>query len=371
MRKLLNYLSVFTLLLIFLMPLPNIAWVPAFAEILLKDIVKFFADIVTVKMTVLDFSSDSVSLFLMVIFLLIISLPAIFIKKDFDKITKLGRIVSCYYLIFIFLSYGFNKLFGYQFPKPEANILYSYFGFLEKDILYWSVLGLSPLYTITLGIIECGIAILLFFKRTRLLGLISAFCSLCYILLVNISFDISVKLFTSLLLVMVLYQVLFYWSTLTALVKVLFQTKEISNQKPLKLAIKSFVFLAMIGVLCVPYVIDKNQNQEFQGAFYLERIESLENATTHQNWKKIFFLKQGYVVFQTDSGKMIDYELLQFNHQLILQKQHDILKLAVLNKSKNAVVLRLAQNTYYFKRLAVEKLPVNQHKNHLFIDYVR
>ena len=51
-------------------------------------------------------------------------------------------------------GYGVQKLLMQQFFTPEANTLYTPLGRLDKDILFWTTMGLSRGYNIFLGVVE-------------------------------------------------------------------------------------------------------------------------------------------------------------------------------------------------------------------------
>lgn len=124
------------------------------------------------------------------------------------------RLLTVYYLSSRLLVYGFDKVFQAQFYWPEPNVLYTPFGQLQKDILYWSVVGTSYWYSLLVGVAEVIPAILLWFKRTRLLGLLLSLVALLHVLFINIGFDISVKLFTSFLLLLTVWLIGSNWRLL-------------------------------------------------------------------------------------------------------------------------------------------------------------
>ena len=103
-------------------------------------------------------------------------------------------------LAFFLLRYGFDKLFKHQFYLPEPNTLYTPVGLLSKDILFWTSMGTSHSYNVFMGLIEIIPAFLLFFKRTRMLGGLISFAVLLNVLMINIGFDITVKILSSFLL---------------------------------------------------------------------------------------------------------------------------------------------------------------------------
>lgn len=115
------------------------------------------------------------------------------------------RTILAYYLSLILLRYGMDKILLLQFPEPEPNLLYTPMGMLDRDILYWSVMGLGKGYTFFIGLSELIPGLLLLFKRTRTIGAFLAFIILLNVLAVNFGFDISVKMFSMMLTLIALY----------------------------------------------------------------------------------------------------------------------------------------------------------------------
>ncbi|WP_123920949.1 hypothetical protein [Chryseobacterium balustinum] len=157
----------------------------------------------------IDYSSDSYSMLVLIIILLLTSTIFSFLikKKWMEIFLSITGYVCVIYISVILIKYGIDKIFKAQFPEPEPNILFTRFGNLDKDILFWSTIGTSKIYNIIMGSIEFFSGVLLLFKRTRFLGLLLAIISFAQILIINISFDISVKLFSLILLLMSLFLV--------------------------------------------------------------------------------------------------------------------------------------------------------------------
>lgn len=157
----------------------------------------------------IDYSSDSYSMLGLIIILLLTSIIFSFLinKKWFKHFLLIIEYICVIYISVILIKYGIDKILKAQFPEPEPNILFTRFGNLDKDILFWSTIGTSKIYNIITGSIELFSGALLLFKRTRFLGLLLAIISFTQILIINISFDISVKFFSLILLLMSLFLV--------------------------------------------------------------------------------------------------------------------------------------------------------------------
>lgn len=109
-----------------------------------------------------------------------------------------------YFLASIILSYGFAKVFASQFPHLMAN-MDARMTELTPMRVAWAFFGYSKGYQIFLGWGEVIPAVLLLFRRTTLLGSILMFTVMLNVFLVNIFFDVCVKLNSGIYMVLALY----------------------------------------------------------------------------------------------------------------------------------------------------------------------
>lgn len=119
----------------------------------------------------------------------------------YNPLRTAGSIMR-WFLVFELMEYAWIKLTKMQFYLPEPNTVYTEFGQLSKDIAWWSVVGTSPSYVILMGIVEIIAAILILIRRTRFVGLLLSCGIFIQVVIINFSFDISVKLFSLSLLAM-------------------------------------------------------------------------------------------------------------------------------------------------------------------------
>jgi uncharacterized membrane protein YphA (DoxX/SURF4 family) len=114
-------------------------------------------------------------------------------------------VVACrYYLAFVLWSYGFAKVFKTQFPTPGPERLIQTYGESSPMALAWAFLGHSTAYGLFLGACEVLAATLLLFRRTTTLGALLAVGILTNVVVMNFSYGIPVKIFSSHLLLMAL-----------------------------------------------------------------------------------------------------------------------------------------------------------------------
>ena len=263
-----------------------------------------------------DFSSDSFSMVLLMLILGLFAILISFLIKKRPLIKLFAQKIIPYYIAIILLKYGADKLFKAQFYLPEPNILFTKFGDLDQDILFWSVMGTSRTYSLILGTIEVLISILLIFKKTRILGSILAFFTFANILIINFSFDISVKFFSITLFLMTIFSLGNFWSNFYHLIIkkqiVQIQTSEIQlNEKlksflfPLKILIIGLAFLQIF----LPIYQSKNWNDDLAERPFLHGAYQIKFDPNPQKdqLKYLFFHRAGYLIFVNENDDSKEY----------------------------------------------------------------
>ncbi|MGB0931807.1 MAG: hypothetical protein ACPGVB_13580 [Chitinophagales bacterium] len=339
----LYFIVYFVLLFILSLPSPNTflpntgVYLQPFFEVLSK----WFGDnVLQIKQPYThQLISDSTGLYIHTFLLLLISamlslLWSILDKKQnhYPKFQYWFRVFISYYLAFQLFKYGFNKVFKLQFYLPEPNILYSNVGSLGRDILYWSVMGVSYSYTVFAGILELIPAFLLLFRRTRLLGALIAFAVLVNVVMINVSFDISVKILSSFLL---LLSVLIILPDAPNLYRFFILQKQgitskqyiptCANKK--RLLVYSVGKTLVIGLLLLdvflPYFKTQNFNDDLVARPFLHGAYQVEIFAVNQDtipplltktnrWKRFFIHRDSYFIAEDMREEMWDF-LLQLN----------------------------------------------------------
>ncbi len=342
---------------------------------------------------VIDFSSDTIGLNLLLALLFLLAIVIVlllnFLKIKTNKIIFISRVISCYYIAFVLLNYGFDKVFKTQFYLPEPNVLYTSFGNLSKDILYWSTLGTSHFYSISMGIIEVFTAILLLIKRTRIVGLLFSIGVFVNIILINFGFDISVKTFSVFLLLATLFSV---YPNLKKLINFLvFQRKEqlmlhkqsIVNNPFLKIWTKFIVVGLLFLQVLFPYLKSQNFNDDLQsrpflhGAYQVNQFIVTSDTLKTSDFPilKIFIHRNNYIIFQGKNNEMTDYhfEIDTIKKQLLLQDYQKNNSCVNYDYVKKDSIFKLKFNNYYIisKALNWRKLPALQNQTHYTIDQIQ
>lgn len=114
-----------------------------------------------------------------------------------------------FFLGLALLLYGLQKVVPVQFMVPSLERLLMPYAESTPMGLAWRFLGMSPTYTVFLGLAETIPGFLVLFPRTRLLGACLAVGVMLNVVVINLCFDVPVKLFSLHLLAMAIGLVLY------------------------------------------------------------------------------------------------------------------------------------------------------------------
>ncbi len=125
-------------------------------------------------------------------------------RKHYQTAAAWLRFLLRLFLFIIMLRYGLMKVFPLQMSRPSLAVLNEPLGSSSPMTLLWTLIGLHPAYQILCGAIETLCAVLLFFRRTALLGALLTAFVMSNVLLYNLFFDVPVKLGAGLILLVTL-----------------------------------------------------------------------------------------------------------------------------------------------------------------------
>lgn len=343
-------------------------------------------------LTTPDFSSDTISLNILLLLLFLISgCVGFFIHYSAGKsfeINSFIRIIIAYYLSFILLKYGFDKVFKAQFYLPEPNILYERFGNLSKDILFWSTIGTSRFYSVSTGIIEVLTALLLLFRPTRTLGILISTIVFFHILLINFGFDISVKSFSLFLFFASVY-------LMSATIKSLYgflilqqnqRLQRIDFKVHLPNFIRSGIKLFIIGLMFIqvilPYVNSGNYNDDISERPFLHGVYKINSTEINGDtlsfnsfpYKYLYIHRNNYLILENQDGFRKEYyfNVNNVSNSLELYDYDQHFKTASFEYNKKDSILRLHYEEYIIEAKAQNwrLLPALQNSTHLTIDQI-
>ncbi|MBQ4802820.1 hypothetical protein J8L88_08170 [Aquimarina sp. MMG015] len=126
-------------------------------------------------------------------------------RSNYNKLLLYTRTLVRYYLIATMFSYGFSKAFTLQFSELRNIDLIKPFGNQSPMGLMWNFMEYSDTYTKFSGYAEIIAGILLIFRKTTLLGSFMIIGVMFNVFMMNMSYDIPVKLYSALLTIMGLF----------------------------------------------------------------------------------------------------------------------------------------------------------------------
>jgi len=130
-------------------------------------------------------------------------------RANYARLYEWLRIYVRFGLAMVMILYGLLKVVpGGQFGPPSLDRLLQPFGDSSPMGLLWTFMGASTSYTLFAGVTETLGGLLLTMRRTVLLGALVSAGAMANVVLLNFSYDVPVKIFSSHLLAMALFLIL-------------------------------------------------------------------------------------------------------------------------------------------------------------------
>ena len=126
-------------------------------------------------------------------------------RKEYKSLYRWTKIGVRYFLASVMLLYGLNKLFLVQMIYPQLSYFYTPLGDFKPMDLAWTFVGYSAAYQFIGGLLEFVSAILIFFRRTLVLGLLIFLGVMSNVLMLNYLYGVAVKTFSTTLVIMGLF----------------------------------------------------------------------------------------------------------------------------------------------------------------------
>lgn len=328
----------------------------------------------------IDFSSDSISMFVFMGILLVLSLgvTTLIQPKHIQKLLSFSKEAVIVYLIVILMKYGFDKVFKAQFYLPEPNILFSRFGNLDRDILFWSTMGVSRSYSVWIGGIELLAAFLLLVCRTRVLGLLITVGIFMNIAAINIGFDISVKLFSLILLLMTVFALKDDWSQLFRFlvlkkeVKLKENTEKHRTSGPFKVFFKTAFIGCSLVLILFPYISSGNYNDDTAERPFIHG--AFKNTDENSDLQYMFFHRNHYLILMDKKEHMRDFHYVPGPKGLFFLKDYDGKKIQMnisYEKKDSLIILNWGSGKIRAKELNWKKMNALRPLFHTTIEQVK
>lgn len=227
------------------------------------------------------------------------------IKKErgIKKLNYIFSVILRYYLGTMMLSYGLAKIIPpRQFPELSFFRLLQPYGESSPMGLLWTFMGASQGYTIFSGVAELIGGLLLFHRKTRLLGALILIPVLTNVVALNLFYDVPVKLFSIQLLLFAIFLTLPDVKRLINLIVLNKQTKpnnlkkffNTGKKRIIRICIKYGLLLTIFGFLMhniietISWAEENGYGSKKPRLYGVYKVVK-ENTTSLCNWNYIRF----------------------------------------------------------------------------------
>lgn len=117
-------------------------------------------------------------------------------RKNYVILNAWFRVIMRYSLGISMFTYGVVKIFHLQMLPPHLAKLVQSFGDSSPTSLLWIFMGSSAANSAFTGVVELIGGLLLFIRRSATLGALISFGAMAHVVALNLSYDVSVKLWS-------------------------------------------------------------------------------------------------------------------------------------------------------------------------------
>lgn len=126
-------------------------------------------------------------------------------RRSYAWLYEWLRVYVRFLLAATLIEYGASKVFPSQFPALTPDRLMQPIGDASPMGLLWTFMGASAAYTAFAGLGEMAGGLLLTVRRTTLLGALVCIAVMSNVVMLNFSYDVPVKVYSSHLLLMAVF----------------------------------------------------------------------------------------------------------------------------------------------------------------------
>jgi uncharacterized membrane protein YphA (DoxX/SURF4 family) len=267
-----------------------------------------------------------------------------------------------YYLFYTMVMYGIVKVIKLQFPFPYLTRLVQPYGDSSPMGLAWTYMGYSDTYNYFTGVAEILGGMLLLFRRTTTLGALICFAVMSNVFMMNMSYDIPVKLLSFNTILMCL---LLLWGNIKRLLNFFILNRPTDaaqldfphTKKWMRYGAAGLKWI-FIGFIIITNVTDALKSRVQYGdkapkpplygiynvQYFLrnnDTIAPLQTDTTR--WKQMIIQWEGLasVKLMNDSMKRFAFEVDSLQKQAVIYKQADTTQKFTLQCNKTDTSLNL------------------------------
>ncbi|WP_240630902.1 DoxX family protein [Mycolicibacterium sp. GF69] len=276
-------------------------------------------------------SGDQAAIWVLVFCGLVVAVGATALWSVIDRRRSSYPRLAAWFFVFLrlflggqMLFYGFAKVIPTQMPAPPLSALLQAYGDLSPASVLWLQVGSSYPYEIFLGTVEVVAGMLLFVPRTATLGAVLSLLGMGQVFVLNMTFDVPVKILSFHLMLMSLV-LLAPHSRRLADVFVLHRTPEPVTYPPLFSAPRANRIAAAAQVLLGVWVLVGCAVLNWQGwyeygggraksvaygiwsvtEFRVDGAQRPPMTTDPQRWHRVVFDQPNLLTYQRMDGELV------------------------------------------------------------------
>lgn len=249
-------------------------------------------------------------------------------RANYTKLWQWLYVYMRFVLAAALISYGAVKVIKAQFPDLTIDALAQPLGDSSPMGLLWKFMGASWLFNVFTGAVEMLAGVMLTLRRTTLLGALLSIAVLSNVVVLNLSYDVPVKLYSMHLLMMAVWLVLpdarrlvnLFW--FHRLVEAATPTPLLATAGRNRAAniVASLLVIAFTGWSLLEAYQDRQEIHapEARSPLYgLWSVEELEIdgqlrpplLTDEDRWRRLVFDRADLLVIQLTSDARVRYQL--------------------------------------------------------------
>jgi hypothetical protein len=223
------------------------------------------------------------------------------------------------YLFCNMVSYGFAKVIPNQFSEPPIHRMYQPLGHFSPVALLWNFMGSSKLYTIFGGLAEVLPALFLLSRRYTFLGALLIIPVMINIFMLNMSYDVCVKvhsfqlLFAAFLLIAPNLPALWNFFNLKPAAPLVVKPIFTSQKNEKIFLVLTVVFLLFVFQKEVSENIERRVTEDkelvetkYYGGWV---VESVNESGLTKDWYRVIFTSRNGFVINKKNGQVARYKL--------------------------------------------------------------
>jgi len=291
------------------------------------------------------------------------------------------------FLCLAMILYGLAKVFKGQFADPSLELLLQPVGEMSPMGLAWAFMGHSMVYNIFIGSLEILGGLLLLYRKTSTLGSILILGIMVNVAIMNLTYDIPVKLFSIHLVVMAFILLvangkrvlnLFLKNEATEKVQHLDYIKNKLLLKIIRFIKKATIIIVAIAVTLQCFINFKateqlRSNSEIRGIWettvFIKQNDTLAPLLTdYFRWRHLIidYKEKAVVKKMNDAIDRYSFEENTETKEIIFKKSSDsmLLKFTYSISNSNQLILKGDHLNISFKKVPTSKFRLLNRKFH-------